>query len=166
MLGPHRHDGARGLHKVVVAGQHARFGVVDEQNVEAFEHFEQRRLVILDPVIHGVAGDQLHAGHGLAHAALQHGIDVGEEEKLRVAIGVGNLGLEGRKDVQLGLVGLGLVQVFEIRALPEEALAGARSMPRVSMLRFLKTASCSGPKSSPTTAMTRTSVKKLAASEK
>ena len=43
---------------------------------------------------------------------------------------------------------------------------GARSMPRISMLRLLKTASCSGPKSSPTTAITRTSVKKLAASAK
>src|SRR5512144_2824063 len=36
-------------------------------------------------------------------------------------------------------------------------------MPRISMLRFLKTCSCSGPKSSPTTPTTRTSVKWLAA---
>ena len=74
-------NGARGLHQIRVAGEHACLGVVDEQNVEALEHFEQRGLVILDPVIHGVAGDQLCVGHGFAHAALQDGIDVGEEEK-------------------------------------------------------------------------------------
>ncbi len=118
------HDGARGLHEVVVAGQHARFSVVDEQNVEALENFKQGRAMVLDPVIHGVAGDELDAGHGLAHAALQDGIDVGEEEKLGVAIGVGDFGLEGGEDIELGVVGLGLVEIFEIGAFPEEAFAG------------------------------------------
>jgi hypothetical protein len=75
------------------------------------------------------------------------------------------LGSNG-KDIQLGVVRLGFVQVVEIRAFPEEALArGALNAARVDVAR-MKTASCSGPKSSPTTAMTRTSVKKLAASEK
>ena len=79
--------------------------------------------MILDPVIHGVAGHQLHPGHRFAHAALQNRIDVGQKKKLRVAIGVGNLRLEGSKNVQLGLVRLGLIQIFEIRAFPEEAFA-------------------------------------------
>ena len=80
--------------------------------------------MVLDPVVHGVAGDELDIGHGFAHAALQDGIDVGEKEKLRVAIGVGNLGLEGGEDVEFGVMSFGLVQVFEVGAFPEEALAG------------------------------------------
>jgi hypothetical protein len=78
-------DGARGLHEVVVAGEHASLGVVDEQNVEALENFKQGRAMVLDPVIHGVAGNELDVGHGLAHAALEHGIDVGEKEEFGVA---------------------------------------------------------------------------------
>ena len=79
------HDSARGLNEVVVAGEHARFSVVDEEDVEALENFEQRGAMVLDPVVHGVAGDELDAGHGFAHAALQDGIDVGEEEEFGVA---------------------------------------------------------------------------------
>jgi hypothetical protein len=79
--------------------------------------------MILDPVIHGVAGHQPRLRHRLAHAPLQDWIDVGQKEKLRVAIGVGNLRLEGGKDIQIGDVRLGLVQAVEIGALPEEALA-------------------------------------------
>ena len=71
--------GARCLHEIGVAGEHACLGVVDEQDVEALEDLEQRRLVVLDPVIHGVAGDKLRVGRGFAHAPLQDGIDVGEE---------------------------------------------------------------------------------------
>ena len=118
------HDGARGLHEVVVAGEHARFGVVDEQDVEALENFEQRGAMVLDPVVHGVAGDELDVGHGFADAALQDGIDVGEEEEFGVGVGGGNFGLEGGEDVELGVVGLGFVEVFEIGAFPEEAFAG------------------------------------------
>ena len=62
--------------------------------------------------------------HGLAHAPLQHRIDVGQKQKLRVAIGVGNFGLEAGKDIQLGLVRLGFVEVVEIRAFPEKGFAG------------------------------------------
>ncbi len=118
------HDGARSLHEIVVAGQHARFSVVDEQNIETLENFEQRGAMVLDPVIHGVAGDELDAWHGFAHAALQNGIDVGEEEEFGVAIGVGDFGLEGGEDVELSVMGFGFVEIFEIGAFPEEAFAG------------------------------------------
>jgi hypothetical protein len=94
--------------------------------------------VILDPVIHGVAADELCVGHGLADATLEDGIDVSQEEELRVAIRRWDLRLEAGEDIKFGCVGLRLVEVLEI----------------------------GGPKSSPTTAMTRTSVKKLADREK
>jgi hypothetical protein len=88
-------------------------------------------------VVHRVAGHQLHVGHGLAHAALQDGINVGEKEKLRVAVGFGNLRLEGREDIQLCIVRLGFVDVFQIGALPEEALArGVLNAARVDVARL------------------------------
>src|ERR1700744_2284853 len=79
--------------------------------------------MILDPVIHRIASHKLYVRHGFAHAPLQYGIDVGEEEILRIAIRVRNFGLKGAEDIQLRVVRLGLVQVFKIRAFPEEALA-------------------------------------------
>jgi hypothetical protein len=85
--------------------------------------------MVLDPVVHGVAGDELDVGHGFADAALEDGIDVGEEEEFGVAIGVGNLGLEGGEDVEVGDVGLGFVEVVEVGAFPEEALAGGARCP-------------------------------------
>src|SRR6185312_9482537 len=95
------------------------------ENIKTLQHLEQRRPVAVDPVIHGVAGDQLYIGHGLAHTALQDWIDVGEEKKLRVAIGRGNLGFEGSKDVQLGIVRHGFVEVFEVGAFPAKAFPGS-----------------------------------------
>ena len=51
-----------------------------ELNVFAsFEHLEQGWPMILDPIVHGVAGHQLYPGQPQANAALQHRIDVGQE---------------------------------------------------------------------------------------
>ncbi len=118
------HDGACSLHEIIVAGQHARFSVVDEQNIQAFENFKQGGAMILDPVIHGVAGDEFHTGHCFAHAVLQNRIDVGEEKEFGVAIGVGNFGLKSCEDVELSVVRFRFIDVFEIGALPKEAFAG------------------------------------------
>ena len=67
----------------------------------------------IDPVVHGVAADELDVGHFFADAALEDGIDIGEEEKLGVAIGLGNFGLEGGEDIEVGDVGFGFIQVVE-----------------------------------------------------
>ena len=80
--------------------------------------------MIVDPIVHGVAGNELDAGHRLADAALEYGIDVGEKKKLGVGIRRRNLGLEGGEDVEFGGVGLGFVQVVEVGPFPEEAFAG------------------------------------------
>src|SRR5208283_903622 len=81
------HHGAGGLHEVGIARNRACLSVIDEQDVEALEHFKQCGLVVLDPVIHGVAGNEFCVGRGLANAALQNGIDVGEEKKFGIAVG-------------------------------------------------------------------------------
>ena len=85
--------------------------------------------MILDPVVHGVTGHKAHIRHGLAHAPLQHRIDVGQKQKLRVAISFGYLGLETRKHVQFGVMRLGFIQVIQIGAFPEEALARSALNP-------------------------------------
>ena len=66
----------------------------------------------------------LRVGHGFAHASLKDRIDVGEEEKLGIVVGGGDLGLERSEDVQIGVVGLGFVEIVEVGAFPEEAFAG------------------------------------------
>ena len=86
---------------------------------------------------------------------------------MRVAVGVGNFRFEPGKDIQVGLQRLGFVDVVEIRTLPEKALArSALDATRIDLVRVEDGLLCSRPKSSPTTAITRTSVKKLAESEK
>ena len=73
--------GARGLHEVGVAGDHACLGVVDEEDVEPLEHFEQRWLVVFNPVVHRVAGYELSVRRGFTDPPLEYGIDVGEKEE-------------------------------------------------------------------------------------
>ena len=51
----------------------------------------------VDPVIHGVATDQFYAIHLLAHIALQHGMDVGQEKIIGVVVLCGNLRLKFSK---------------------------------------------------------------------
>ena len=58
-----------------------------------------------------------------ADLALQVGLDVGEEEGVGRLRGVGELRLELAEDAELGVVGVGDVEVEVVVAAPEEALA-------------------------------------------
>ncbi len=73
----HLHHGASGKNKVVVACEHARFCVVDEEDVEPLQDFKERGLVVLDPVIHGVAGYKFGLRRGFTNSPLKNRIDVG-----------------------------------------------------------------------------------------
>jgi len=85
------HDPARassedpfpGAMNVPVAAQLAGFTVVDHENVDPAEEVEQRRLLALDPVVHGVAHDHLGPRHLREHAELELGVDVAEEHEFR-----------------------------------------------------------------------------------
>ena len=57
---------------------------------------------ILDPVVHGVAAGQPQAVHLRAHAALQRGLDVAEQQVRRVPVALRQLGIEVGEDVQVG----------------------------------------------------------------
>ena len=77
-----------------------------------------------DPVVHGVAGDELGVRHFGADVGLQDGIDVGEEEIVGVEIVGGDFGFEGGEDVEVGGEGFGRIEVVDVAAGPVEALAG------------------------------------------
>ena len=81
---------------------------------------------------------------------------------------LGELRLEVAEHVQLRVVGVGDVEVVVVVAAPEERLAAGDVLDVVGVARrgSRSTSYSASPKSSPTGPTTRTSVKKLAASEK
>ena len=110
-------------------GEQARLAVVDQQEVPLLERFQQRRAEIVDPVIHGVAAGELDAVHLRAHAALQVGLDVAEEQIGLGAIALGQLRIEIGEDVEVGAQRLAVVHVGRVLAGPEEGLAGHALQP-------------------------------------
>ncbi len=85
--------------------------------------FEQIVAKILDPIIHGVAARQAEAVHLLAHAALQGGLDVAEQQVGRFLVAFRQLGIEIGEHVQIGAQRSAIVHVVRINARPEERLA-------------------------------------------
>jgi len=95
-----------------------RFAVIDEQHVQLAHHLAQILIMIRDPVIHRVAAHQLRPGHLLANLQLQHRIDVGQKQVVRVPIRSRNLRRERRKDVQVRAQRRRLVHRAAVRAGP------------------------------------------------
>src|SRR6185312_14714844 len=89
-LRPHGQNLFGGANEIRVARQQMGFAVVDQQGVKSLEHAGQVFGLAIDPEVHGVAADELGAGHFGAHLGLKHRIDVGEEEVVRVLILDGN----------------------------------------------------------------------------
>ena len=75
-----------------------------------------------DPVVHGVAADELRVLHGVAHSGLQHRVDVGEKEEFRVVILGRNRGFESFENVQLGAESFSFVDVLAVLASPVKGL--------------------------------------------
>src|ERR1700728_2478626 len=123
-LGAEGENAFGGADVVGLAAEHAGFVVVDDEDVELAENFEEVVAVGGDPVVHGVAGDEFCVGQLGADAGLQDGVDVGEEEVVGVAIGGGNFRFEVGKDVEVGGEGFGGAEVFDVTAGPVKALAG------------------------------------------
>src|ERR1035438_8542558 len=120
----HGHDLGGGAAQVVFARKQAGFAIVDQQEVPLLEGFEQRRAEVVDPVIHGVAAGELDVAHLVAHAALQIGLDVAQEEIRLGAVALRQLGIEIREDVEIGPQGHAVVHVRRVLAGPEKRLAG------------------------------------------
>ena len=88
---------------------------------------------IVDPVVHGVAAGELHAVHLRAHAPLQRGLDVAEQEIRRGAVGFRQLGLEIGEDVEVGAQGGAVVHVGGVDAGPEEGLSAGDALQAVEI---------------------------------
>ena len=122
-LRAHGEHFVRGARQVGFVGQHFRFGVVDEKDVDEFQGFAEFLERALDPVIHGVAAGQAHAVHLAAHVGLQGGLDVGQEKELGVFVFLRNARLEALENVQIGEIRFGFVEVFAVGSSPAEGLA-------------------------------------------
>ena len=104
----------------MLAGQLAGLGVVDEEQVDPAQHLEQGLLLRGDPEVHGVGRHDPRRPHLVEHGELQLRVDVAEEDVARVAEGLGQLGAEVGEDVELGVEGVGLVQVELVAPRPAE----------------------------------------------
>ena len=122
----------RGARQVGFVGQHLGFGVVDQQDIDQLQRFREFLGRAFDPVIHGVAAGQAHTVHLAADIGLQRGLDVGQEQKLGVFVLFRNLRVESLEYVQVGEVGLRLVEVVGVGSAPAKGLAlGALDAARV-----------------------------------
>ena len=117
------HHRAGGPGEVRLAGQLADLGVVDDQAVDLGDRRQQRVLGGFDPEVHRVEAAEAGAAALGADLALQVGLDVGEEEGVGRLRGVGELRLELAEDAELGVLGVGDVEVELVAAAPEEGLA-------------------------------------------
>src|SRR5665213_2287380 len=113
-----------GLAQVVFTRQHARFVIVDQQEIPVLDGFEQFRAEIADPEIHGVAASQAQVLHLRADAALQAGLNVAQKQVAGILIALRKLGLKIREHVEIGGERHAIVHVVGIFAGPEESLAG------------------------------------------
>ena len=105
-LGAEGEDFAGGEDEAVVAGQEFGFAVVDEENIDFLQCFEQLGALDVDPEIHGVAADQLDARHLAAHVELQLGMILARNRNLESSYAAGILGMKVFEDVEVGEFGL------------------------------------------------------------
>src|SRR5208283_4958760 len=117
---PHGENLPGRARKILFPRQHLSLGVVDQENIHQLQRLRQLLGRALDPKIHGVAAGQTDAIHFQAHRRLQGGMDVGEEQKLRVRIFLWNAWLKFFEYIQFREIGFGLVQVVDILPAPTE----------------------------------------------
>ena len=117
------HRGAGGAGQVRLAGQLADLGVVDDQAVDLGDRRQQRVLGGVDPEVHRVQPAEARAVALGADLALQVWLDVGEEEGVGGFRLGGELRLELAEDAELGVLGVGDVEVVLVATAPEERLA-------------------------------------------
>ena len=70
----------RGVDQVVPSRKQARFFVVEQQEVDPAQDFQQGFAAAIYPEVHRVESDQLDALHLFEHAKLQRRIDVAQEQ--------------------------------------------------------------------------------------
>ena len=106
------------------AGEHARFPVVDQQEIPAANGSQQLFPEILDPEVHGVAAGQANILHLRTDAGLQARLDVAHQQIRRVQIAGWKFGIEVGEHVQVRLKRFAIVHIRRVLAGPEKSLAG------------------------------------------
>ena len=106
----------------------------------------------VDPQVHRVQSHEARAVALLADLELKAGLDVGQEQDLRSARGLGQLGREVLEHVQLRVERLAAVQIPAVPALPEERPAAGHALDVVDRGSpgLASTVISASPKSSPT----------------
>ena len=122
-LGTELEDALGGGQEVGGLAELTGFALVEEDDVDPLEDFDQLGALAGDPEVHGVADGELGTLHLVEHEELKLGVDVAQEEELRVSVVLGKGGLEVGEDVQVGEQGVRLVHVLLVVALPAEGEA-------------------------------------------
>src|ERR1700722_20084585 len=118
----HIENALGGFAQVRMAGKHFRFTIVDQQEVPVADGRKQLVTEIGDPVVHGVAAGQAHVRHLIADRRLQSGLNVAEQKIFCRLVFLGNLGIEVRENVQVGLKRGAIVHVVGIFSGPKKRL--------------------------------------------
>jgi hypothetical protein len=156
---PHVQNAGGGAPQVVLAGEHARLAVVDQQEVPIAHGLQQFRAIVANPVIHGVAARELQAVHLRAHVALQRRLDIAQQQIGRRAVRYRQLGLEIGEHVEVRAQVSRSFMSAEYLPSQKKVLPGTRSRPSRSIPLAASRATSSRAKSSPTTATILTGVK-------
>src|ERR1700676_1279367 len=114
-----------GAQQIVFAGKLASLGVVDDQDVDVAQSFAELGVGALDPVVHGVQGDEFGLAFDLfKNVALQVGRDIGEEDVFGMTVFLGEFRFEVCENVEVGDQRGALVEILGIFTRPEKRFAG------------------------------------------
>src|SRR5579872_3511630 len=117
---------ARGAHQVVFAGELARFGIVNHQDVRVAQRLAKLLGRALDPIIHRVQRNDFGAAFNLMqNRTLQRGIDIRQKNVTGRLVRFGKTRLKIREDIEFGGESRALVHIFVIAPGPEKCLAGS-----------------------------------------
>ena len=112
-----------GLHQARLARKLPDLALVDGEEVDFPERSLERIELARDPVVHGVAGNELRLPYLFQNVKLDFGIDVRKEHDIRVLIVIDDHRLERGQNIEIGGKGARLVQVVSVFALPVERLS-------------------------------------------
>ena len=119
-LRPAAHDPPRCLDEIVLLRELARLALVEGDEIDARQQLEELGTPALDPEVHRVARHQLRPVDLRQDVELKARVDVPEKDIFRATEWFRNLGPEVREDAEVGLEGLGDVQVVAIAPAPTE----------------------------------------------
>jgi hypothetical protein len=120
VCGPRFRISAAAFLEIPVAGKHAGFAVVDQQEIPLGDGREQLGAKILDPEIHGVAAGEAQPVHLRAHACAAARVGCCPGTSTDHACNCRDFGAEIGENVEIGDQRFAIVHVVGILACPEK----------------------------------------------